>query len=266
MDRPSSHRQAVQVIDYRALSAFCDGSLDQDDISKLLEKLEAAYGPGGLGILTMKNVPQYISKRKRLLKFAQKIARLSSDELKAVADPESKYQIGWSHGIETLENGTPDLFKGSFYANPNFNDPLVVYKKRHGVEGESESEGDYKMFMRSNVWPEKVPGVEEALLDLGNLVTEVGVKLAKLCDEYISRHFMKEGQREVLRVKLSEMIDGSVCNKGRLLHYFPTNRIEQLLAERSDVSADTLDPEKWCGVHCDHCGKTEFQPFYALFL
>ncbi len=37
-------------------------------------------------------------------------------------DPESSYNFGWSHGKEALAGGRPDVHKGSYYANPLYNE------------------------------------------------------------------------------------------------------------------------------------------------
>lgn len=37
---------------------------------------------------------------------------------------ESVYQIGWSHGKEMMSEGQPDFSKGSYYANPQYDDPV----------------------------------------------------------------------------------------------------------------------------------------------
>lgn len=36
--------------------------------------------------------------------------------------PESFYQFGWSRGVEKVE-GRPDFSKGSYYNNPQYDDP-----------------------------------------------------------------------------------------------------------------------------------------------
>jgi hypothetical protein len=37
--------------------------------------------------------------------------------------PETFYSFGWSHGKENTQ-GKPDLAKGSFYANPQYDEPV----------------------------------------------------------------------------------------------------------------------------------------------
>lgn len=84
-------------------------------------RIQRAYGPDGLGILAVSNVPGYEERRKALLPLARRLASLPADELTRLEDPDSFYSVGWSHGKEVFQ-GKPDLAKGSFYANPLHNE------------------------------------------------------------------------------------------------------------------------------------------------
>ncbi|KAH7447349.1 hypothetical protein KP509_01G102600 [Ceratopteris richardii] len=77
-----------------------------DRNSDLSKELEAGFGPSGLGIIAVSEVPGYASLRRGLLY------------------PTSRYSFGWSHGKEKLESGSPDFFKGSFYAHPLMDIPI----------------------------------------------------------------------------------------------------------------------------------------------
>lgn len=57
-----------------------------------------AYGPDGLGILTVANVPGYTERRTRLLTCISQLAALPPDVLAKYEDPQSAYSYGWSHG------------------------------------------------------------------------------------------------------------------------------------------------------------------------
>ncbi len=87
----------------------------------LIGRIQRAYGPNGLGILAVSNVPDYEERRKALLPLARRLASLPEDELTKLEDPASFYSVGWSHGKEVFQ-GKPDLAKGSFYANPLHNE------------------------------------------------------------------------------------------------------------------------------------------------
>jgi hypothetical protein len=46
----------------------------------------------------------------------------SQEKQKALEHEPSMYNVGWSHGKEKLGD-TPDFAKGSFYANPLYDEP-----------------------------------------------------------------------------------------------------------------------------------------------
>ncbi|KAH7293002.1 hypothetical protein KP509_28G007600 [Ceratopteris richardii] len=95
-----------------------------DRNSDLSKELEAGFGPGGLGIIAVSEVPGYASLRRGLLYIAERLAALPEHVKKSLEDPTSRYSFGWSHGKEKLESGSPDFFKGSFYAHPLMDIPI----------------------------------------------------------------------------------------------------------------------------------------------
>ncbi|KAL4283107.1 hypothetical protein GQ457_16G003920 [Hibiscus cannabinus] len=90
----------------------------KDKDADLSLKIEKGFGPDGLGILSITNVPDFPSLRRNLLCLSARLAALPEDVKKELEDPQSRYNFGWSHGKEQLESGKPDHLKGSFYANP----------------------------------------------------------------------------------------------------------------------------------------------------
>lgn len=74
------------------------------DLSALISH---AYGPDGLGILAVSDVPGFPAARARLLPLASKLAALPSEKLAELEDRESGFNFGWSHGKEMLEKGKP---------------------------------------------------------------------------------------------------------------------------------------------------------------
>jgi hypothetical protein len=68
-------------------------------------------------------VPGIHSARASLLPLAAELANLRPEILKELEHPASRYSVGWSRGKEQLNGKTPDLYKGSFYANPLMDHP-----------------------------------------------------------------------------------------------------------------------------------------------
>ncbi|CAM9640353.1 unnamed protein product, partial [Ectocarpus sp. 13 AM-2016] len=91
--------------------------------------------------------------------------------------PQSCFNFGWSHGKESLETGSPDLAKGSFYANPCFDAPGPTAAEAAALVEK------YPSFAHPNVWPDAdVPGFSAAFKALGRAVVRVGGLVARQCD------------------------------------------------------------------------------------
>ncbi|KAF9662492.1 hypothetical protein SADUNF_Sadunf18G0058700 [Salix dunnii] len=242
----------------------------------LSAKIEEGFGPNGLGILSISDVPGFSSLRQNLLHLSPRLANLPQKVKDELEDPHSRYNFGWSHGKEKLESGKPDLLKGSFYANPILDVPTsdMCLKQR------------YPSYCSSNIWPDsalpeleigffmasrieyiakyllkydaKIIGITLALHSvhlialssmhllagqtfkaLGKLMHDVGLMVAYHCDQYVSKG-MEVDQNESLKQILLQ----SRCHKGRLLYYFP--------ALRSDCVPDSDSVSSWCGWHTDH--------------
>uniref|UniRef100_A0A7I4ECC9 Non-haem dioxygenase N-terminal domain-containing protein n=1 Tax=Physcomitrium patens TaxID=3218 RepID=A0A7I4ECC9_PHYPA len=201
----------------------------KEDFDLSLE-LEAGFGPNSLGIVAVSGVPKYSELRSRLLPLASRMAALSEESKMSLVDPASRFSFGWSHGNEMLRSGQPDVYKGSFYANPIVDVPTT---------DEALIER-YPSYCRQNIWPrEDLPELEPAFKELGRLMLDVGLLLAHHCSKFVSarKPDYEEG-------KLVRMLKSSKCHKGRLLHYFPAS------------NRDTEEWEKglasWCGWHFDH--------------
>lgn len=178
--------------------------------------IQEAYGPTGLGLLTIKDIPSLPSKREKLLRLARELALLSDEEKAMVELPDIGYAIGWSHGKEQF-NGKPDFSKGSFYANPEYDSPLSSGNGYH-----------------PNVWPQQIP-LEAAFKDMGEEVIQVGKLLAQHIDAYLVAE--KAGYQPDTLLKILET---SKSHIGRLLHYFPHD------------AAPGAEDSAWCGWHNDH--------------
>lgn len=97
------------------------------------------------------------------------------EEVKASYEhPASNYNVGWSHGKESLKPGVPDTAKGSFYANPLQDTPTDV---------DPATSAQYPSYYSPNIWPtDELPQLEAAFTQLGQLIIEVGIQLMRHCD------------------------------------------------------------------------------------
>ncbi|MCL7031919.1 hypothetical protein MKW94_006809 [Papaver nudicaule] len=201
-----------------------------DKAADLSMQIEQGFGPNGLGILSISNVPEFSSMRQNLLRLAPRLASLPEEVKKELEDPHSRYNFGWSHGKEKLESGKPEMLKGSYYANPVLDKP---------TEDDSLIQR-YPNFCQANIWPgEALPELEPAFKALGKLMLEIGLILAYHCDRYVSRCMtVKKGEG------LEQILLHSRCHKDRLLYYFPEQKSE-CLQEADNISS-------WCGWHTDY--------------
>lgn len=202
-----------------------------DPNAELRNEIRRAYDEHGLGVLAVRDVPELVAKRERLLPLAAQIARQPEHQRKKWEDPKSHYNFGWSHGKEKLQDGRPDRMKGSYYNNPIYNVPTE----------DPELWEAYPSSARPNLWPtDAVPELEEAFMDLGQLIVRVGTLVAKHCDRYVEGAI---GDHVSLPHRMEDVIRRSRCPKARLLHYFPP---------QEDTSTSETDGENWCGWHTDH--------------
>eukprot|EP00026_Physarum_polycephalum_P004593 Phypoly_transcript_04615.p1 GENE.Phypoly_transcript_04615~~Phypoly_transcript_04615.p1 ORF type:complete len:371 (+),score=58.03 Phypoly_transcript_04615:801-1913(+) len=216
----------VVVIKYQSL-------VDGDDLS---DSIEAAYGYDGLGLLAVSGVPGVSDIRQRFLPFGKKIADLPADKKAKMEDPGSFYSVGWSHGKEKMSEGKFDYAKGSFYANPLYDRP---------VDDEALIK-QYPAFCAPNIWPkDDLPGLEPTFKEAGKLVIDVGLLLAKQCDNLVHKKC-----KDYPPTKLYDIIKKGRTPKARLLHYFP-------IPEEEFTEGDF---SSWCGWHNDHGSLTGLIP------
>lgn len=229
----SAHYEIAEVV-----------TLDYNDLVEgkdLTQEIAKAYGFDGVGVLTVKNVPNFVEARQRLLPLSRTFALLPDEIKKKYEHLESVYSFGWSHGKESLQ-GKPDTSKGSYYANPQYNNPV----------DDEELIKKYPSFVHPNIWPrEDLPELEPAFMNLGQIMVKTGELVAKVCDNYV-----KEKCPDFNR-SLEEVIRTSKCAKGRLLHYFP-----QEIQETEEIKDDSFS--SWCGWHNDHGSLTALTS--ALYL
>lgn len=206
--------------------------LDYNDLvvgKDLTADIAKAYGFDGVGVLTVKNVPGFVEARDALLPLSRQFALLPDHVKEKYVHADSYYSFGWSHGKEKLQ-GKPDVSKGSFYNNPQYDRP---------VENE-EIISNFPSFAHPNIWPtDDLPQLEPAFKSLGQIIVSVGTLVAQQCDKYVKSLCPTYSDK-----KLETIITNSLCCKARLLHYFPI--------EASDPSDDGYNFSNWCGWHNDH--------------
>ncbi|RHZ11716.1 hypothetical protein DYB37_010624 [Aphanomyces astaci] len=163
--QPAIRTANVSVVDYATLAQGGDcGAL-----------IEAAFGPDGLGILAVANVPDIEVRRARCLPLAFKVATLSDEVKQKYELGSAYYSFGWSHGKESLQ-GKPDFSKGSYYNNPRTNRPT---EDEHLMT-------TFPTMYHPNIWPtDEVPDLEPAFMSLGQLIIDTGLLVAKQCDAYV---------------------------------------------------------------------------------
>lgn len=206
--------------------SYCDLLNNNCDLSPYLKE---AFGPDGLGIITIRDIPDYSISRAALLPLVARFAAQPQHIKAQYVLPELSYTIGWSEGEEHLSAHKADTYKGSFYANPVCDSPVVSdHLKRL-----------YPDFYGDNIWPTKhLPELEPRFKQLGGLIVDVGKLLAKHCDRYIASILAHPPDPSV-----SQILQNSKAIKGRLLHYAP--------ATESVVGAEQQF-DQWCGWHTDH--------------
>lgn len=71
----------------------------------LTDKIEAAFGLDGLGLILIKDYPDFQTKRKDVLNAIRKFGSLPEGVKEKYVHTESNYSVGWSHGKEKMRNG-----------------------------------------------------------------------------------------------------------------------------------------------------------------
>ena len=206
--------------------------------SSLLE----AFGPDSLGILVVKDLPsQFPSVRSSALSNSSRLAALPEEKLSKLINPQAKYLVGWSHGVETLKPGVVDTAKGSYYMNCSFyQDPSLEAADASKYPG-------FEEHTAPNLWPSDtdIPGFTTSAKSLINLIIDVAILVARACDTYASSAIPDYKPNY-----LEHVVKTSTTSKARLLHYFPTSPSSSPSSPANSSSSSELDD--WCATHLDH--------------
>ena len=163
--------------------------------------------------------------------------------LESLSCPAAEYLSGWSHGKETLQSGSYDTLKGSYYVN-------CAFYQGKGVTVPSSI--GFPEFTAPNVWPDEtaLPGFQDAIEELCTLIIDVAVLVARACDQYAVANIehYEPGY-------LEHVVKSSMITKARLLHYFPpTASFKSIQAANIDSCAPVSteqDYDSWCATHID---------------
>lgn len=205
---------------------YSDVLKDPSNSKSLNAELEQAFGAvGSLGIIAIRNVPDFVETKQSLLPLAHALVHLPPDYLSSeLEDPDSLYNSGYSFGKEKLGDA-PDTSKASFYFNPLTDTP-----------GSEQDRVQYPYSYPCNKWPNsKLPELEPAAKKLGCLMKNVVVELAKHIDIFAKSKVptYQDGQ-------LYQAMKNTDKAKGRLLYYFP-------LKSSSVINRE----DSWIGWHND---------------
>lgn len=264
----------VTCIDYDDLIS---SSSESGTNESLLKKIGQGFGndSDALGIIIVSNIPNFQVLRSKLLHLSHKLATCTpKDVLDDLTIQSANYQVGWSHGQEKVQGDDKfDTSKGSFYANPLSDNVLDHVLQRDFAESKQNEHTDdviskkKEEYLRvakqnpalyaSNVWPKTLPELETSFKEMGLLIHSVGQIIAKLCDDYV-----KSLCDDYESGKMKTTIANSMCCKGRLLHYFPTDAksAEKLNEKNHSDSSEDIAFSDWCGWHNDHGSLTGLVP------
>lgn len=187
-----------------------------------------------LGIIAIKNVPNFVDAKMKFLPLAHPLAHLEAKYLEThLSDPKSSYNAGWSHGKEKLGDH-PDFAKASYYFNPVTENP-----------GTSEERERYPASYPCNKWPNEaelsqLTNFKHSAKRLGKIMYEVVVLLAKHIDEMTASRVNGYSKNLLFdAMKATEKV------KGRLLYYYP-------LEENGQTPSNcTTNEDTWIGWHND---------------
>ena len=183
-----------------------------------------AYGKGSVGALGVRGVPQWTEMRNKTLPLGHKLISLPEEKLIELEDESSLYNAGWSLGKEKMGD-VPDFGKGSFYYNPLLDDPSPDLRAA------------YPWALPANKWPDEsdIPNFRSNLKELGSVMRNVAVALAKHVDKLIASH-VASYQTGLLY----DAMQNSIKAKGRLLYYYPV-----------DVNKASAKSDNWIAWHND---------------
>lgn len=197
-----------------------------DETTDISGDILNAFGADGLGVLAIRNIPDWEILVAKTLPIAHKLVNLPESTLKSLEHSDSLFNSGWSFGKEKLGE-KPDMNKASYYFNPLSDDPRP------------ETRELYPWALPANRWPEaELPEFQKMCKKLGRMMHAVTVHVARRID--------KMG----LGASISEEMELSLKAKGRMLYYFPVEDETEWIGWHNDSGFLTaLTPD----MYFEHC-------------
>jgi isopenicillin N synthase-like dioxygenase len=219
-------------------------SRDDKAMFRVHRAVQSAFSSvDGPGVLVVSHLPAwYMATRSQLLATAREFGALPISVQAAYERSGVDFAVGWSRGREQFR-GVVDTFKGSYYANPVYDDPS---------HGDTVRQARFPHLLTPNVWPAAHDcDMEAPFKKIGSYIAALGSHLAWHCDKYVASVVDHQF------CKLHQSLAASRAQKGRLLHYFPS----PLSSEPDGGDAVATSGKKcggedgealWCGFHNDH--------------
>ena len=203
-----------------------------------------AFGPDSLGILVVRDLPpEFAGLRGDLLPDSSHLAALPPQRLASLTNPDAKYLVGWSHGVETLKPGVIDTAKGSYYINCAF------YQDPSLSGADAIANPGFEEYTAPNLWPSEteMPSFRTHAESLITLIINTAVLVARACDQYATSQI--PGYKPNY---LEHMVQSSTVTKARLLHYFPTTSSPATPPASTTSTSSDESLDDWCATHLDH--------------
>jgi isopenicillin N synthase-like dioxygenase len=197
-----------------------------DPNSNLIDNITQAFGINGLGLICIKNIPNYSEIRKDILKKGFEMANLDQDYLQTLEKPETNYSLGYQKG-KSFFGGKWEALTGAFYAR---------------VLNEQIDHSDPEMKKKyTNIWPseEKLQGFKNSFLKMGKLLTHCQESLLLHLEKYVKSCYPKYEEGSIYN-KLKARNDAI----SRLIMYHPAKTYDE-----TKYGAESKD--NWCGWHRD---------------
>jgi len=183
----------IEILSYNDLKTKTDLSVS----------IENAFGGDGLGIILVKDIPNFELLRGTLLKLSKKLSSLSIKTKEKYKYSYNDYLSGWYQKKITMKN--KDLFVDTFCANPLYDNIMVS----------DDYEKKYSKIFSSNIWPQKeIPELKIAFKNLGITMLQVSFWILIQCDKYL--HKITDGVHK--ENTIYHIISNSQIYKGKLIH------------------------------------------------